>query len=402
MNARSSQSTWFVLATAGVLYFAEGLPYGLVNDLFPLYMRTHGATLTEIGMLSAIGLVWTLKIFWAPLVDRVGTYRAWMSGALVAILATMVAFAVSGASTGAPLWILLTILVFASATQDIAVDAYTIALTPADLLGPVNSVRVTTYRIAMILAGGGFAIVATAMGWRTVFLGAALLVVVLVGFSRSIPVLQRVSVERVTVIDGIRRWLNRPNAMAFVLLVLLYRLGDSALMPMIRPFWIDHGFTAAEVGSVTTGAGILLTVAGAWVGGWFVSRAGMFRALLWLGVAQAGSNVGYALVATMGAGRPGFYSAAVVENFCGGLGTAAYLTLLMRLCDKRFAATEYALLSALYVLTRSIAGSASGILATSMGYAGFFWLTVALGAPALVLLWRRRDIFRLAFEEGGA
>jgi len=391
----------FVLLTAGVLYFSEGLPFGLVNELFPLYLRTHGVALAEIGMLSAVGFIWTAKILWAPLIDRLWSYRTWMSGALVVLVATTVAFVAGGSPLGIAFWILVTLMVTASATQDIAIDAYTITITPSRLLGPVNSIRVTTYRIAMILAGGGLAVVATVLGWRVAFGCAAFLFVVLLAFTRTLPSVERGNVEHVEVIGGVRRWLNRPDAALLVALVLLYRLGDSAIIPMIKPFWIDNGFSVAEVGSVTTGAGILLTIAGAWAGGWVVARKGIFRALLWLGIAQAASNAGYALLATTHAGRAGFYAAAVIENFSGGLGTAAFLAFLMRLCDKEFAATEYAILSALFAFSRSAAGAVSGELATVMGYAGFFWLTLLLGAPGIALLiWKRGAFERAVVEKG--
>ncbi|MDX1584912.1 MAG: arabinose ABC transporter permease, partial [Thermoanaerobaculia bacterium] len=154
-----------LLTIAGVLYFSEGLPYGLVSELFPLFLRTRGVSLTEIGLLSVVSLAWTLKFFWSPLVDWRGTYRAWIRGAILVMTLVLAAFAVTEASTGSLFWTLVAILALASATQDIAIDATTIAITPKEMLGPVNSARVTTYRIAFIVAGGGVAAIASWLGW---------------------------------------------------------------------------------------------------------------------------------------------------------------------------------------------------------------------------------------------
>jgi PAT family beta-lactamase induction signal transducer AmpG len=155
---------------------------------------------------------------------------------------------------------------------------------------------------------------------------------------------------------------------------------------MTKPFWVDLGYDPAEIGVVTTVIGISFTIAGALLGGLFVNRYGIFRALVVFGVIQMLSNGGYALVASFGGGRPGIYGASIVENLTSGLGVAAFLSFLMAICDKRFAATEYALLTAVYGLSRSISGTVAGASADAMGYPAFFWLTVALGLPGLLLL----------------
>lgn len=387
MNPAESRRPAQIAFLAGVLYFAEGLPYGLISELFPLYLRLSGASLTEIGLLSVVSLAWTLKFFWSPLVDRWGTYRRWIAATLAATALTLGLFAVLRPTGGPAFWLVISALALVSATQDIAIDAYTITLTPARLLGPVNSVRVTTYRIAIIMAGGGLAALATISGWPVAFASAAIVTALILLVALRMPELPRAEHgERVAVITGLRRWLARPHAGALLGLVLLYRLGDAALMPMLKPFWVDHGFSAAEIGAITTGVGMTFTILGAWIGGYVVARFGLWKALLWLGIIQMTSNGGYALIASLGAGRPGFYAAAVVENFSGGLGTAAFLAFLMAICDRRFAATEYALLSALFVLTRSVAGAASGVSTEMLGYATFFWITLALGVPGLLLL----------------
>lgn len=392
-----------VATIAGVLYFSEGLPYGLVSELFPLYMRAAGASLTEIGLLSVVGLAWTLKFFWAPMVDRWGSYRRWVSVALAAITLVLAALSLLRPSGGSVFWILVSLLAIASATQDIAVDALTITITPKRLLGPVNSVRVTTYRVAFIFAGGGVAAIATFTSWSAAFALCALLTAMLFAYTFFLPEHRGGVSQQVAVMDGLRRWLNRSHAGWLLGVVLLYRFSDAALAPMLKPFWVDHGFTPAEIGMVTTGIGMTFTILGAWLGGAVIVKIGLWRALLWLGIFQMLSNAGYALLASFGGARPGFYAASVIENFTGGLGTAAFLAFLMAICDRRFAATEYALLSALFVLTRSVAGATSGMLADTIGYAPFFWITVLFGIPGLLLLPKIRAPLEriLASDEDG-
>ncbi len=375
-----------LIAIVGVLYFSEGLPFGLVSELFPLYLRTQGISLTEIGLVSIVSLAWTLKFFWSPAIDRWGSYRGWIRLTIFVMTLVLAGFAMTRATSGSIFWILLAVLAVASATQDIAIDAMTIAITPKTLLGPVNSMRVTTYRVAFIVAGGGFAAVATWIGWSGAFAVGAGIMVALLLFTFALPPGGSGTAETVDVISGLRRWINRPGAGWLLAMVLLYRVGDAALVPMSKPFWVDSGFSPAEIGMVTSGIGMISTIAGAWIGGFFLVRTGLWKGMLWFGIIQMLSNGGYVLLATLGGGRPGFYAAAIIENFTGGLGTAAFLAFLMAICDKRFAATEYALLSALFALTRTIAGATSGIITDSIGYAGFFWITLLLGIPALLLL----------------
>jgi PAT family beta-lactamase induction signal transducer AmpG len=369
----------------GIFYFSEGLPYGLITELFPLYLRQSGVSLAQIGLLSTIGLVWTLKLFWAPLVDTFGTYQRWISGALLLISASLLPFAFTDLTGSGVLWLLLALMAIGSATQDIAVDAYTIAVTPRQDLGVVNAVRITAFRVGIILTGGGLAALASRSSWPTAFAVAACVSAALLVLSFFLPPLVQ-SRQKSTLWADLRDWINRPSAGAVLLTVLLYRIGDSALRPMIKPFWVDRGYSAAEIGTVTTTIGLTFTILGGICGGWFVTRYGIYRALLWLGVVQMLSNVGYAWAAMTEAGRPVLYTAALIEPFADGLGTAAFLAFLMAICDRTRAATEYALLSALFGLSRSLIGTFSGISAQSLGYAPFFWITVALGLPGLLCI----------------
>lgn len=324
-------------------------------------------------------------MFWSPLVE-IGTYRRWVAGALLAI--TMLLFALATASPTSPIfWTLLILLAIASATQDIAVDAFTIRATPRSMLGPVNSIRVMAYRSALIAGGGGLAALAGHAGWPAAFHAAAVIAAAILLFTWFVvPDDRAVRSERRHFLADLRTWIQRPRAAAIIAMVLLYRLGEFAIVPMIKPYWVDRGFSVAEIGTITTVVGVTVSVIGAVIGGAFIARFGLYAGMLWLGLAQVVSNIGYGLVASTTSGRWAIYAAAALENLGYGLGTAAFLAFLMAICDRERAATEYAMLTALFGVARTAMGSSSGWLAHHMGYGPYFWLTVALGIPALILL----------------
>jgi len=385
----TARKLWWV----GILYFAEGFPFGVIYDALPVYFRMHGVRLADIGLLNLIGLAWTLKFLWAPAVDMWGDRRRWIVGCQLLLTGGLLALPLLHPGTvGPPVWILLGLLAVASATQDIAVDAYTITLLDPEEMGPANGVRVTTYRIALIASGGVLVATAGLVGWTATFsLAAAVMGAVTVtgiGLPRTAP-LQASAIPRSireAVWDPLRPFLAAPGFLAVAAFILSYKLGDMALGPMVRPFWVDRQFSPLQIGAVPGTLGVVGTILGAMLGGGLTRRWGVVRALLILGAAQAASNLVYAAAAALPPSAAWMYAASMAESFCGGLGTAPFLTLLMRLCDKSHAATQYALLSALFGLTRIVAGVFSGWAAEAMGYPAYFALTFILAWPALLLL----------------
>jgi PAT family beta-lactamase induction signal transducer AmpG len=396
------------LTWVAILYFAEGMPFGVVKDVVPVYFRVHGVSLTEIGLVSLLGLPWTLKVLWSPLVDRFGDRRQWIGGCLLA-LAVLIGCSTmfDAAPPPAGLWVVLFGFTAAAATQDVAIDAYTIALLDPGEEGDANGVRVSAYRVALIATGGGLLLLAPWLGWSVVFGGAALLFALLaVAASRAPRVAVVPAAERQHWLAALRRWLVRPGAWAVFLFVLIYKLGDAAMAPMIKPFWLDRGLGVAEIGIVSTSFGVVATIGGALFGGWLTSRWGIYRGLWVLGLAQAISNLGYAAVAWVNPPPPALavsslagalaalgeparamvYGASIVESFTGGLGTAAFLAFLMHVCEKEHAAVQYAALSALFAFSRDLTGAASGAGAQWLGYGSYFLVTFALAFPAYALL----------------
>jgi PAT family beta-lactamase induction signal transducer AmpG len=378
------RTTLFLGSIAAVLYFSEGLPYGVVRELIPAFLRFQHVDLPMIGKISSVAaLAWSLKLLWSPLVDTFGSYRRWIAGALAAAALSLMAMA----TTSMPLfYALIVMLAVASATQDIAVDAFTIRATPQNLLGPVNSIRVAAYRVALIAGGGALLALVDRTSWTFVFVAAAAISIAIFFFALTLPDDRGERAERPNLLQDLRHWLQRPNAATLLAIVFLYRLGELSIVPMIKPYWVDRGYSATEIGTITGIIGISVSIVGTIAGGAIAARVGLWRGLLWLGIAQNASNVGYALVATTAAGKWAIYAAAIVENLGYGAGTAAFLAFLMSICDRERAATEYALLTAAYGLTGSIMVAASGYIAKYGGYPLFFWLTVFLGVPALLLL----------------
>jgi MFS transporter, PAT family, beta-lactamase induction signal transducer AmpG len=387
------------LLWVAAFYFASGFPFGVATELLPVYYRQRGVSLTDIGLLSVIALPWTFKFLWAPLVDRVSTYKRWLLGAQIGLAATMLALLMADPARAMPLlWIVLLAMATLSATQDIVVDAYTIRLLDTREYGAANGVRVTAYRVAMLVAGGLLLAAAGRLGWPTIFVIGAGAMLVLSAISFTIP---SSDIPRATtagglrdLVDPLRELLTLPAVGAVLLFVLTFKLGDISLIPMTKPFWVDRGFSTESIGGAST-VGIIAAIAGALVGGALTTRWGIFTALWSLGLVQALSNLGYWAASQMPAVESVLYGTILLEQFTYGLGTAAFLSFLMSLCSKRFAATQYALLSALFRVGGVIAGAISGAITQHVGYATYFLITFLLALPAFSLLpWIRRVVAR--------
>ncbi|HEU5169419.1 MAG TPA: MFS transporter [Gemmatimonadales bacterium] len=379
------------LAWIGAVAFASGFPFGLVNEAVPIYLRTIGASLEQVADVTAITLPWTLKFLWAPLVDRVGTRRQWIAGCLAVLAALTLALATLGAGDlGPSFWLLLLLMVTVSATQDVAIDAYTIESMDTRELGVANSVRITSYRVAMFTAGGALVWLAGRTDWHASFTVGAATLAGLMFASVIMPAVGRTDATATSVWEPLRALFRRPGVWAVVVFSLLFKLDIAALEPIMRPFWVDRGLSLEEIGAVLTPGRVLATLAGAALGGLFTSRYAIFTALWVLGLVQAFSGLAYWGVAAANPSKPLLLVAALFESFAAGMGTAAFLAFLMSVCEKRFAATQFALLSALLALTRSVAAKAAGPAAEALGYAPYFLLTFFLAFPAYALLPRIR------------
>ena len=456
----------------GVLYFAQGFPLGIFYDVLPVHFRQQGVELWKIGFMSLLGLAWTLKFLWAPAIDHYRHHRRWMFGVDLAMGGVMLVFA-AHSGFGPWVWGAVGLFTLLSATNDIAIDGYTIELLHKDEMGRANGLRIGFYRVGMLTAGVVL-ILSDWLSWTGTYLVAAGLFVAfaftclrapaerevrephrvglgpelraLLTHPRALSIVVLFLLGALWLVNRSTNWstqvegfwwyamatgavlvgtsalrhprtgatdgtpltegplfgtllemLQRPGMLAVIAFILLFKLGDAAMGFMVKPFWVDAGFSASQIGLVSVNLGLALSIAGGIAGGWVTDRVGIYHALWSLGLAQAVSNLGYAWAATaIPTGGTAealslaqvalMYGASAVESFTGGLGTGAFLAFLMAIVNKQHAATEYALLSSVFALSRSVAGWASGFGAEGMGYGPYFLLTFFLAFPAYLLL----------------
>jgi PAT family beta-lactamase induction signal transducer AmpG len=379
------------LGVIAFVYLIEGYPMGVFQDVWSVYFRLHGVSLALIGLISGLRLAWSAKVLWSPLIDRFGERREWIAGANLAMAVALGVMATNEPQLDPLLWSALVLFCVASATQDVAIDAYTIGLVEHGEEGPANSMRITAYRVAVIAAGGGLVLVGGSFGWpQAWWLAAALCVAMAVGVLRT-PRVEVPPQARRELWPALRRWLGRPGAGGVFAFVLLYRVGDLAMGPMVKPLWVDLGFSPGEIAFWSNAVGNVATILGAAAGGWWVSRRGIGPALLALGILALASNLGYAAAAMPGGPRVGVYAASFVESFCAGLVSVAFLSYLMHITEKEHAAVQYAALTAIYALPGTFFGAVSGRAVEELGYATYFTATAAIALPAFAFLPRARS-----------
>lgn len=379
----------FVIA---LVYVVEGFPMGVFTGVWPAFFADMGVPLAEIGFAAGLSVAWSLKVFWSPLVDRFGEHRHWITGAQLALGASLLSLSgFEGGQFAAWTVFVLASYCAASATQDIAIDAYTIGLIDAGDEGPANAMRMTGYRVGMVGLANALLFLPAWIGWEGALFTGALLHAAMALCTTRIPRVALPTEARKKLWQAMRRWLSQSGAVPVFTFVLLYRIGDSAMAPMVTPFWKHRGLSNEEIGAVSGMLGGLATLLGAWLAASVVSRIGIGRSLLWIGVVALGSNLAYAAVAALPElGRTGVYAASLTESFCAGMAGVAFMSFLMRICEKKHAAVQYALLTAIYNLAGSLLRIPSGIITEALGYAGYFALTGAFALPAFAFLPRAR------------
>lgn len=384
------------------LGLASGLPNPLVGTTLTAWMASEGVSLATIGLFAFVALPYNFKFLWAPLLDRyrlpwLGQRRGWMALAqLLLILALGAMGSTSPSGTPTVLATLALGVAFLNATLDIASDAYRTDLLPPEERASGTAVFVAGYRLAMIVGGAGALILSDHLPWSQVYWILAALMLIGVGGTlvapkpASEPVPPRSLGEAVVapVVELFRRHGAR-SALASLTIVMLYKVGDAVAGHLLIPFLMDLGFARTEIGAVAKGLGLGATILGAFVGGGLVAKLGLRRSLLAFGVLQAVANVLYAVLAVVGRDHALLVVSIGVDNLCGGLGTVAFVAYLMSLCNKRFTAFQYALLSSASTVAGRLLGMGSGWVAETAGWPAFFGLTIAAALPALVLLWIR-------------
>ncbi|RII81869.1 muropeptide transporter [Neopusillimonas maritima] len=386
-----------------VLGFASGLPLALTSGTLQAWATVDGVSLQSIGFLTLVGTAYTLKFLWAPLVDRyapdfLGRRRSWMffSQVLLALFIAGMGFLAPSSHLGL-LAVFAVIVAFLSATQDIAFDAYSTDVLRDHERAAGAALKVLGYRLAMIVSGGLALILAgTWLGWQYtyVLMGVFMLVCAVATILAPEPeiVAKAPRTLGLAVVEPLKEFFSRRGAILILVLIVLYKLGDAFAGALSTTFLIrGAGFSMEEVGSINKIFGLAATIIGALAGGSIMSKMGLYRALMLFGLLQAVSNFGYWVLAVT---PPHLYSMGLVvaiENVCGGLGTAAFVALLMALCNQQFSATQFALLSALSAVGRTyLAGPLTPPIVLALGWPVFFIMTVFIALPGLALLWFKR------------
>jgi len=384
------------------LGFASGLPLALTAGTLQAWLAAENVDLVAIGWFALVGQPYTYKFLWAPLMDRyappfLGRRRGWL---LVTQVALAAAIAFMGTLSPAESAWLLGATAFAvallSASQDIVFDALRADSLAPEERGAGAAVSVLGYRLAMLVSGAGALILADQwLGWTfTFWLMAGLMLVGMAATWLAVEP-EPIGVPPKTLDEAVAKpfaeFFTRDKALLLLALVVLYKLGDAFAGNLTTTFLLrGPGFSLTEVGAFNKGFGLVATLAGALVGGALMAKLGLFRALVLFGVLQAVTNLGFMLLAASGKSYALMVAVVGLENLCGGMGTAAYVALLMALCDRRFSATQYALLSALSAVGRVYVGPSAGYMVAAFGWTQFFFFTFLIALPGLALLWWMR------------
>lgn len=425
------------------LGFSSGLPFGVLAEPLSAWLTDAGVSKTEIGLFALVSIPYSLKVLWAPLVDRLslpvlsrrlGRRRGWALLAQSLLLAGIVLMggtdpAQSLAATAA----LALLVAFASASQDIVIDAYRVEILEERQLAAGAATTVFGWRIGQVGAGALGLILADVLPWPVVFsliaamVGVGMATILLnpepvvpaAGAADAVAARAREFLERrrhlphrlvavgawiyAAALQPIVEFLGRRHWLAILLFIALYKFGDAVLAVMKVPFFLEIGFSKTEIAEVVKLFGVVAVIAGGLFGGVLLARIGILRGLLVCGVLMAASNLVFVLQAWAGADVRMLAATIAIENITTGMGTTAFVAYLSSLCNLAYTATQYALLTSLMALSRTVLSSGAGWLADRMTWPDFFIATTLAAVPGLLLLlWMIRTFPPRAADEENA
>lgn len=388
------------LLSVFLLGFSSGLPLALSGTTLQAWFTVEGVNILHISLLAVLGIPYLYKFLWAPVLDRydpplLGRRRGWillMQLALVFILFLMASFT----ATSAPRYLALLafVLAFFSATQDIAIDAYRVEVLRAKERGLGAAYSVAGYRIGMICSGAFAMVIADEFGWRITYLIMSFLMALSLFatvFSVNIPTNNPVPTSmKETVRRAMLSFFSRENAYLLLIFIVLYKLGEaftSSAGSLVTAFLLrELHFSLTTVGTINKGLGLSVTLLGIFLGGALLTRLSIYRALLCFGLLQAFANLLFLLLAIVGKNLTILIAVVTIDNLCAGLGTAAFISFLMSLCDQKFAASQFAIFTALSAVGRVLLAPAAGSLIEHAGWIVFFIATFLLAFPGLIVL----------------
>lgn len=378
--------------------FSSGLPLLLTGSTLQAWMKDAQVDLAVIGMFALVGLPYTLKFLWSPIMDRfapftLGRRRSWM---LITQIGLALAIATMGLSdpSGSPGMVafLALLVAFFSASQDIVLDAYRRELLKDEELGLGSSLYINGYRLALLVSGAGALFLADQVPWRVVYFILALVMALSIVVTLLIPEGDtKVAAPRSlreAVIEPFIEYFTRENAIIILLFILLYKIGDTMGSAMTTPFILEQGFTKTEFAAIGKSFGLVATLAGAFVGGAVLFRIGIYRSLWIFGVFQAFSTAAFALLAGAGPNIPLLTFVVAFENLTSGMGTSAYAAYMASITNRQFTATQYALLTSLMGVPRVFAAAPTGFLVKATGWEPFFVICALAAIPGMLLLFK--------------
>lgn len=403
------------ILTILLLGFSSGLPLALTGSTLALWLAEAQVSLATIGYFSLVGTPYIFKFAWAPLIDHVrlpvltklfGRRRAFMLLTQFLLIAALIALGANDPVARPEVTAALAVLVaFCSASQDIVIDAYRVEILDAEQYGAGAAAVQAGYRIAMLTSGAGALYLAQfSQSWAVTY--AAMAVLVGIGVL-TVLFNPEPKGELPPPPPGFMGWVHHAVAdpfldmarrqgwmiVAVLALILLYKLGDAFAGVMANPFYVQMGFSKNEIASVSKIFGFTATIAGTFVGGVMVARLGLFKSLLLCGVLQMASNLMFAWQAVMGHNVAALTLTIAVENFSGGLGSAAFVAYMSGLCSLSYTGTQYALVSSLAAVGRTLIASSTGVIAQKLGWVDFFLVSTIVAVPGLILLlWMRRQV----------
>jgi PAT family beta-lactamase induction signal transducer AmpG len=413
-SLRRAFTSWRTGAVT-LLSFSSGLPLGLVIYTVPYWMQQEGIDIKTIGLVTAAQIPYAFKFLWSPLMDRYappwGRKRAWILVGQAMLVVAVGAFALSTGRPTAALVALLTLVVsFASATQDIAVDAYAVEVLRPEERGVAVGARNALARAGMF-TGRLLNTAGPKLGWAPSFAAVAALFVPLAAVTWRSPEPDAPPRPPRTLREAVWEpfvgFFRHARALEIAAFLFLYKFSDNLAGALVSPFLGQLGYDPYDIGVAMGTIGLFASIGGTFLGGVLSTSMGLGRALWVFGVLQAVSNLGYVAIAEAGVNRAVMYGAIAVEASTTGMGTGAFGVLLLRLTQRRFSATQYALFSSIFALGRTFAGPPAGALVDAIGWRTFFLLTIPVAIPGLLLLQRfvparSRDIPEAVEHEGEA
>jgi PAT family beta-lactamase induction signal transducer AmpG len=382
------------------LGFSSGLPLALTGGTLKTWLSREHVDITTIGYFSWVGIAYSLKFLWSPLLDRftlfkAGRRRSWMMTMQVALIGSLIWMGSLNPQVDLSMMAFFAVLIaFFSATQDIAIDAYRRELLSDEELGLGSSLNIYGYRVAMLIAGGaGIGLVGSnfwPLQWGQLYylMAAFMLIGLVTTWYAPEPKLDSPPPKTLleAIVDPFSEFLRRPGALSVLGFVLLFKLGDALAISLLNPFYVELGFSNAEIGLIAKTFGLASSMLGFFLGGVAIYYMGIYRSLWTFGILQTVSTASFALLTYTGAKLIPFASIVIFEDISTGMATSAFVAFMASMSNKKYTATQYAILSSVATLGRTFFSGFSGNMVKTLGWANFFYVCALIAIPGLLML----------------